>query len=109
MGRFDKKFYNTKQWHIARARTLRRDGKRCVKCDADVSEKGKARVDHILSRRERPDLSLSVSNLRTLCAKCDNHRHHGDKLHKGKGEYEVVEVGLDGLPTDPDNPWFSAG
>ena len=63
-------------------------------------------VDHIVSRRQRPDLSLDMNNLQTLCRRCDNHKHHGDKLHKGKGEYKIWETGPDGLPVDPDHPFF---
>ena len=50
-------------------------------------------VDHILTVKERPDLVLVISNMRTLCRSCDNKRHS----EKGK-DRDVPEVCEDGFP-----------
>jgi len=54
--------------------------KRCIGiagavCGVSVPGKGESRVDHIKTRRDRPDLALVLGNLRTLCASCDNQAH----------------------------------
>ena len=50
-------------------------------------------VDHIIPRRDRPDLALDPSNLRALCHDC--HNRHGQKAgrddtqtHRGGGFFE---------------------
>lgn len=108
MARFDRNFYNSIDWLKIRAKVLKRDNYQCVKCGVSVREKRKSRVDHIQPRRDRPDLSFDMSNLQTLCIRCDNHKHH-EKMHPGAGEYKIVEIGVDGLPVDPNDPWYSAG
>lgn len=92
-------FYNTPQWRALRKQALIRDCYRCVVCQRDVHHKGQSRVDHIVSRRQRPDLSLVLSNVRTLCPSCDN------KRHAEKGGSAVHGVALDGTPLDPSHPW----
>jgi len=91
-------FYQTKKWHQARVRVLRRDGYRCTNCRALVQGKKQARVDHIVPLKERPDLSLDLDNLRTLCTRCDAARHR----EKGGGR-PASPVGDDGLPLV--GPW----
>lgn len=53
-------------------------------------------VDHLESRKARPDLALNVANLVTLCPSC-----HSKKTQI----YDVVRkgnpIGLDGFPIDP--------
>jgi 5-methylcytosine-specific restriction endonuclease McrA len=64
-------FYSSAEWRTARRAALKRDRYRCVICRADVAKLGTSRVDHILPRKRFPRLALSLSNLRTLCARCD--------------------------------------
>lgn len=68
-------FYDTKAWHALRALALTRDRYRCVICDEDVSGKGRARVDHIQAVKTHPHLKLLLSNVRTLCTRCDSQAH----------------------------------
>jgi len=80
-------FYTAPAWRALRRAALRRDGYRCVVCDCDVSAPGAARVDHIKTRRERPDLALVLANVRTLCPEHDNQAHR----EKGQGGGPRVE------------------
>lgn len=88
------KFYQSKAWRALRYAVCQRDGWRCVCCRVSVRAKGASRVDHIVPRKERPDLSLAMSNLRTLCAPCDAKRHS----EKGGWHRQRPTIALDGLP-----------
>lgn len=87
-------FYQAPAWRELRFRTLQRDHWCCTVCHRSVRGKGESRVDHIESRRKRPDLALVLSNLRTLCIGCDAKRHS----EKGRGGVERESIGVDGLP-----------
>ena len=87
-------FYSSRAWRALRYEILKRDRWHCVVCQASVRHKGTSRVDHILSRRTHPQLSLDPRNLRTLCTGCDAKRHH----EKGGKHRERPEIALDGLP-----------
>ena len=72
----DDRFYQSRRWQKLRARQLQRQPL-CVLClDAGKVTEGKV-ADHVLERKERPDLQWTLSNLRTLCMPCHNRRHHG--------------------------------
>ena len=91
------KFYSSKEWRALRKQALVRDGYKCVMCGIDVSGWKKSRVDHILTRRERPDLELVLDNLRSLCVTCDN-RRHAEKF--GREEKHPDPVAEDGFSSD---------
>ena len=93
-------FYQTPEWKHLRAQALRRDCFKCVVCGASVVGKGRSRVDHILDLKRRPDLAMSLDNLRTLCSTCDNKRH-AEKM----GANPNRGAALDGTPLDPAHPW----
>lgn len=93
-------FYGSQEWKDLRRRVLIRDGYRCTKCRRSVRAKGASRVDHIIERRERPDLALVESNLRTLCVDCDALRHRS----KGGGS-GVVGCDVHGVPLAPGHHW----
>ena len=89
-------FYGSPAWKRTRAQVLKRDRHRCVNCNVDVRGKGQSRVDHIQPRTKRPDLAFQMSNLRTLCIKCDNLRHINDR-HGGKNK-DAPKCQPNGLP-----------
>lgn len=60
--------YHTREWRAVREVVIRRDGGRCVQC----GEPGRI-VDHIVAVKDGG--SDAPSNLRLLCARCDNRRH----------------------------------
>lgn len=95
-------FYGTAAWKAARLACLKRARFRCAWCGDPVHGRGKARVDHIVPMRERPDLALVGSNLRALCTGCDARRH----AEKG-GALPYDERGCDaqGLPLSPSHHW----
>jgi 5-methylcytosine-specific restriction endonuclease McrA len=85
-------FYQSKPWRELRRQALKRDRYRCVMCGADLRKLGSSRVDHILSRKRRPDLALVLGNLRSLCAPCDN-RQAVEKLeHRHGPRFERVDT-----------------
>ena len=58
--------YRDKRWPALRLMAKRRDGWACTECGS----KHRLEVDHVLSVRDRPDLSFELSNLQTLCGGC---------------------------------------
>ncbi|MDR2276732.1 MAG: HNH endonuclease [Vagococcus sp.] len=80
------RFYGSSEWKQLREDILDRDNRECQFCKAEelvVIEGGFDRhgnpvvleVDHIEELKDRPDLALEPSNLRTLCKDCHNKRH----------------------------------
>lgn len=51
----------------------------CVNCDRYIHEPCPANFDHILTKKQRPDLRLSKKNIRILCFDCHFIRHNGTK------------------------------
>lgn len=96
-------FYQCAEWQALRLQALRRDRWRCVLCGASVATRGQSRVDHIQPRRVRPDLALVLSNLRTLCARCDNQRHAIDKSDAVRVQMRGADA--NGWPTSRAHPW----
>ena len=90
----------SKEWKAARLLALRRDNWTCVLCEVKCLGKARGRpspqVDHIEPITERPDLKLTLSNLRTLCPSC--HSRHTILGTIGKTR---PEIGPDGYPLEP--------
>jgi len=90
-------FYLTSEWQALRLQALRRDQYLCQHCKAKCIGKKRGgvspHVDHIETIRDRPDLKLSLSNLRTLCHSC--HSKVTANARHGKNK---PEIGLDGYP-----------
>ena len=70
MRRFDRTrpehftFYTSSAWRALRAQVLAEEPS-CPICRAPTTE-----VDHLITRRLRPDLELVRANLRALCKAC---------------------------------------
>lgn len=94
----NKNFYSSPEWKAARVKALARDRYCCTHCGVSVKGFKKSRVDHIITVKARPDLALTLSNLRTLCAVCDN-RRHAEKL--GNTVRDIIPTGVDGWPIGP--------
>lgn len=85
-------FYHTKAWKRARAEALRRDRGMCCDCmdriraGYGIKPRRAVVVHHIQPIEDRPDLALTLSNLRSLCEACHNRRHpeKGGKSGGGK-------------------------
>jgi 5-methylcytosine-specific restriction protein A len=65
-----------KRWPALRLAAKRRDGFKCVKCNAH----GRLEVDHVKPVRSHPELSFDLGNLQTLCTAC-----HSSKTAKECG------------------------
>ena len=72
-----KAFYNSREWHVARRITLRRDHYTCHDCEGRAEE-----VHHIteLTPENIHDrmISLNPDNLMCLCHDCHTRRTHKD-------------------------------
>lgn len=64
-------FYSTKRWRNLRQFFLSQNPL-CVMCEANGQLVTATVVDHIIPRRDRPDLELEESNLQGLCEPCHN-------------------------------------
>jgi 5-methylcytosine-specific restriction protein A len=86
-----KPLYHTKAWRCARTAALKRDNGMCCDCmdkykmGVGVHPNRATLVHHIQSIEDRPDLTLILSNLRSLCDACHNKRHP----EKGSGRQEA--------------------
>ena len=85
-------FYQSPAWRALRRQALKRDRYRCVLCRASLRAPGSSRVDHIESRRRRPELELELSNLRSLCASCDNRQSQEKLERRDKPRFERVDA-----------------
>ena len=89
-------FYHGKAWKRARAEALRRDVGMCCDCmdrfraDYGVKPRRAVVVHHIQPIEERPDLALTLSNLRSLCEACHNRRHPEKGAKSGGRQAEPV-------------------
>lgn len=73
-------FLHTEAWKRVRAERLRMDHGMCCDCMERYRAGGRKprraeMVHHVLTREDRPDLALEISNLRSLCNICHNKRH----------------------------------
>lgn len=82
--------YRDPRWPVVRLEAKRRDGWRCVQCDA----RGRLEVDHIKPIRTHPELAFDLDNLQTLCGGC-----HAKKTR--------IEVGM-GNPNPERDKWLRA-
>jgi len=100
-------FYPSRAWKQLRLLALKRDHWRCTVCGVHVGGKAKASVDHILPARQRPDLAMSLSNLRTLCRLHDNQSHREKWRSDPNAPREARFTGCtaDGTPLDPGHHW----
>src|SRR5215831_1075005 len=105
-----KRFYDKQAWRDLRRMVLVRDHYRCVRCSAYVGGTGAARVDHVVPVKVAPHRALDMTNLRTLCATCDN-RSHGEKLMRLPYRIDKIVHGHDasGMPNDAGHPWNAGG
>ena len=104
------RFYDRKVWKVLRTQILRRDGYRCVRCHCYVGGKGMARIDHIEPLTIAPSRAMDPSNLRTLCAACDNRSHSEKRLGVAWRVDRMVHGNdIEGFPRDASHPWNCPG
>jgi 5-methylcytosine-specific restriction endonuclease McrA len=105
------RFYDKVAWRRLRKRIVARDRYRCVVCHAYVGGVGAARVDHITTIQQAPSKALDPTNLRTLCAACDNqgHSEKGYGVKSIRIDRLVTGTNEHGFPLDPTHPWLARG
>jgi len=64
-------FYRTPAWISVRYKVLKRDNGKCVLCGRSAEDGIVLNVDHIKPRHKYPHLALLMSNLQTLCSRCN--------------------------------------
>lgn len=92
-------FYRSLAWRRLCAAVAKRSRGMCEA--PGCRNKGRV-VDHVVSRRRGgPD---SLSNLRHLCASCDN-RIKEDQHGRRRSQGIMAGCDVHGVPSDPNHPW----
>jgi 5-methylcytosine-specific restriction endonuclease McrA len=91
------KFYSSMPWLRLRSKVKaqwRRAGKPCAYCGQalDWATKRAVVVDHIINRRQRPDLAMDINNTQCVCHPCNTRKAHHVELNN------KIQVNDDGLP-----------
>jgi len=91
------RFYSTIEWQKARskaAKTWRATGAPCHRCGhpLDWTLRHGVIIDHVIPRRQRPDLAYAQSNLAAVCHRCNTIKAMWDENNKRES------IGIDGLP-----------
>lgn len=89
----------TRRWKKARATFLARNPL-CRRHEAKGQTVAASVVDHIIPHRGDMALFWDSENWQALCKPC----HDSAKQAEERTGYSA-EVGLDGLPVDPNHPW----
>lgn len=93
-------FYRSPAWKALRIKVLRRDRYICCECGKPCLGRKKNGlqpiIDHAISRRKRPDLSLDITNLVVMCQPCHNKKTYRSDVQSKK----AVEIGVDGYPVE---------
>ena len=76
----DKRFIKSLPWRRLRLRK-RAAQPVCQDCEARGRTTVAIEVDHVLPRKQRPDLALAWSNLRALCKPCHSRKTRGEMSH----------------------------
>jgi 5-methylcytosine-specific restriction endonuclease McrA len=102
-------FYWSKEWRDFRASILavRRQ------CQAVGCRRQPTHVDHINTRKARPDLAFDSNNVQALCHSCHSAKTcavdggFGNRRHDAHGFRPRPKPGAsaDGIPNDPRHSW----
>jgi 5-methylcytosine-specific restriction endonuclease McrA len=85
-------FYWTPEWWEQRQATIKKYGKKCMRCGHTGSEGNPIRVDHIKPVRHHWGLRLDPSNLQVLC-----NEHNMEKGSWDETDWRPQRLGLFGL------------
>ncbi len=77
-------FYDSAEWRQLRSAHLELHPE-CQDCAITGSVTPATQVDHVLLLRERPDLALEPSNLKSLCKSCHSSKTLTDRHHGATG------------------------
>ena len=97
------RFYDKRNWRDrTRLRVLKRDGYRCVMCGRSIAGKNQARVDHVTPLRQDNSRAHDLTNLRSLCATCDNKAREQGTIRRHP---TIHGHDVNGMPVDPRHGW----
>ena len=98
-------FYNTSAWRrVARKQALLDAGYQCQRCHVSLAGlKQGAHVHHRKPYRAAPALGTERLNLLPLCRSCHDAEHHEMKRGGKRGACDE-----NGMPLNPNHPWFKA-
>ena len=91
------KFYGSAAWFRLRAKVRRlwlAQDKPCAWCGQPFRPVDKVFVDHVINRKQRPDLALDESNLECVHEPCNTRKYHHQEVNNKK------PIGINGLPDD---------
>ena len=95
-------FYNDAKWHRVRNRVRKRwriDNRPCGYCGEPIDWSARPIVDHIINRKERPDLAYDDNNLQVVHHACNTRKGHWVENN------DKQRIGIDGFPiVDSDAP-----
>ncbi len=101
---WSKSFYNSAEWKLQRAAVLKRDRYLCTEpgCCRTAEE-----VHHVVELTEQnvddPNISLALSNLRSLCSSC--HKRITKRMKRKEDSIlEKIIFDKDGYPIPADIP-----
>jgi len=103
-----RRFYNSVAWRKVRAIHLRHHSWCCMR-EAEGRRVAGNQVDHIQSMKSG-GAALDLANLQTLCASCHSRKtaHLDGAFGRERGDRVPVKgCGSDGMPNDPEHPWFN--
>lgn len=66
------------EWKRLRVKAFEKYGRACLCCGASPATGAVLNVDHVKSRRRRPDLALDLNNLQVLCGDCNHGKGNDD-------------------------------
>jgi hypothetical protein len=66
------------EWKRLRVKAFEKYGRACLCCGATPATGAVLNVDHVKSRRRRPDLALDLNNLQVLCGDCNHGKGNED-------------------------------
>jgi 5-methylcytosine-specific restriction endonuclease McrA len=94
----DQRFLQTRYWRDCLRPAQLRKQPLCEKCSELGRVTAAEQVDHIKVPNGDYSLQRDPNNLRSLCASCHALKTRGKRYSK--------EVGLDGMPIDPNHPFY---
>jgi hypothetical protein len=83
-------FLHTREWKAVRYMALKRSKGHCECCGRSPSDGAVMNVDHIKSRRDHPELALTVSNLQVLCSWCNHGKGADDSTDWREPSLRVI-------------------
>lgn len=84
-------FYDSTKWRTKRKEVLQRDNYECQLCKYQGKYKEGQAVHHVKHLKQREDLSLTETNLVTLCLSCHNKVHPEKRFEIKKPRIDIPE------------------